>query len=133
MLSPYLALNLYNSKNGSMLQLQYPYQLIVYHPVFLATISRKNFSPQNPQAAKSHKRYQKTIVERFARKTKEANFHFLSRPLMANLNSQRYQDFNKNFRFIMEAIGYSPYLSLSLFSSSVFDSWHHNPLPSENT
>ena len=32
----------------------------------------------------------------------------------------------------MEAIGYSPCLSLSLFSSSLFHPWPHNP-PSENT
>ena len=133
MLSTYLVVNLYNSKkmrvcsnsNESMFQLQYPY--IVNHMVFLPTIYRKNFSPWNPRATKSHKQYQKRIVQRFSRQTKEENFYFLSITLMANLNSQRSYDFNNNLRFIMEAVGYSAYLSLSVFSSSLFRSWPLNP------
>ena len=81
MLSTYLAVNLYNSKkwimgvcsssNESMLQLQYPYQLIVNHPVFLPTISRKNFSPQNPELQKitnSTKRQQQRDLQGKLRK-----------------------------------------------------------------
>ena len=71
-------------KDESMIQLQYPYQLIMNHPVFHPTISKENFSLWNPRAVRAHKQYQNIAVERYKRQVEEDKFHFLSIPLMVN-------------------------------------------------